>query len=197
MLSTYGEGYTDETIKTDKTPPLEKIAEEFLNHLNKKEYKEVKELATTESAAFIDMLESFSKMGGGQVKETKIENIKCTKDKDKAFCNYQENGEDKKLDMVKKNGEWLVEMKKESPDKQTTETSTENESEMVVSTNYVNMRYSPNTNGSVILMLNEGDVCKYINEGQTETIAGRTSKWYKVNYRGKEGWVFGSFLNFR
>lgn len=198
MLSVYGEGYTDETVKTDKTPPLEKIAEDFLNHINKREYAEAKKLASPESTASIDMLESFSKMSGEQTKISKVENIKCTQNKEIASCNYQENGEDKKLDLVKRNGKWLVDMKKETPNAvNAAEASTDTKSEMVVNTNYVNMRYSPSTNSDVITLLNEGDVCQYIQEGQTETVAGRTNKWYKVQYRGSEGWVFGSFLNFR
>jgi len=95
----------------------DKVADKFLNHLNKKEYAEAKKLATTESAASIDMVESFSKMGGEQaVKEVKIEGLKCKEEGEKAACDYTENGEAKKLDLVKKDGKWLVEMKKESPD---------------------------------------------------------------------------------
>ena len=47
--------------------------------------------------------------------------MKCTEDGDKAVCEYKEDGEEKKLDLVKKEGKWLVEMKKESPDMSTTE----------------------------------------------------------------------------
>jgi hypothetical protein len=94
----------------------DKVAEKFLGHINKKEFSDAKKLATPESAASIDMLESFSKMGGEQTKETKIENIKCKDDGEKSACDYTENGEAKKLDLVKKDGKWLVEMKKENPD---------------------------------------------------------------------------------
>ena len=107
------------TCKSSDTP--DKVAEKFLNHISKKEFAEAKKLATPESATSIDMLESFSKMGGDQPKETKIEDMKCTEDGDKAVCEYKEDGEEKKLDLVKKEGKWLVEMKKESPDMSTTE----------------------------------------------------------------------------
>lgn len=100
----------------------DKVAEKFLTHINKKEFTDAKKLATPESAASIDMLESFSKMGGDQAaKASKIENLKCKEDADKAACEYTENGEAKKLDLVKKDGKWLVEMKKESPDMSKTE----------------------------------------------------------------------------
>jgi hypothetical protein len=105
---------TMNACKNADTP--DKVAEKYLNHIAKKEFADAKKLATPESAASIDMLESFSKMGGDQAKETKIENIKCKEDGDKAACDFTENGEAKKIDLVKKDGKWLVEMKKESPE---------------------------------------------------------------------------------
>jgi hypothetical protein len=98
------------------TDAPDKVAEKFLGHINKKEFAEAKKLATPESSASIDMLESFSKMGGEQTKESKIENMKCDVKGDSSACNYTENGEAKKLMLVKKDGKWLVEMKKETPD---------------------------------------------------------------------------------
>lgn len=103
--------------KSTDTP--DKVAEKFLNHLNKKEFAEAKKIATTESAAMIDMQESFSKMGGEQTKEAKIENMKCKEEGEKATCEYTKDGEAEKLDLVKKDGKWLVDMKKESPDMNT------------------------------------------------------------------------------
>ena len=110
---------TMNACKNADTP--EKVADKFLKHINKKEFAEAKKLATKESEQSIDMLESFSKMGGEQSKEAKIENLKCKEDGDKATCEYSENGEAKKLELVKKDGAWKVEMKKESPDMSTTE----------------------------------------------------------------------------
>ena len=46
-------------------------------------------------------------------------NFTCQIDGDKATCNYTENGEPKILTLVEKDGKWLVEMKKESPDMNT------------------------------------------------------------------------------
>jgi hypothetical protein len=109
--------------KSSDTP--DKVAEKFLNHIAKKEFADAKKLATPESAASIDMLESFSKMGGDQAKEAVIKDVKCKEDGDKAACDYTENGEAKKIDLVKKDGKWLVEMKKESPDMGTTEPATD------------------------------------------------------------------------
>ena len=100
--------------KNSDTP--DKVAEKFLNHLNKKEFAEAKKLATPESAAMIEMQESFSKMGGEQAKEAKIENMKCKEEGDKATCDYTKDGEAEKIELVKKDGKWLVDMKKETPD---------------------------------------------------------------------------------
>ena len=108
---------TMNACKSSDTP--DKVAEKFLGHINKKEFAEAKKMATTESAATIDMLENFSKIGGETTKEAKVENLKCKEDGDKAACDYTENGEAKKLDLIKKDGKWLVEMKKESPDTNT------------------------------------------------------------------------------
>jgi len=38
----------------------------------------------------------------------------CTENDDKATCNFLEDGESKTLDLVKNDGKWLVELKKES-----------------------------------------------------------------------------------
>lgn len=115
---------TINACKSSDTP--DKVAQKFLDHINKKEFTDAKKLATPESAASIDMLESFSKMGGDQAKEAKVEGLKCKEDGDKAACDYTENGEAKKLDLVKKDGKWLVEMKKESPDMSTEPTTDTN-----------------------------------------------------------------------
>ena len=34
---------------------------------------------------------------------------------EKATCNYKQDGQDEKIELVKKGEKWLVEMKKESP----------------------------------------------------------------------------------
>ncbi|MFH0894789.1 MAG: hypothetical protein V2A54_10165 [Bacteroidota bacterium] len=89
-------------------------AEKFLNHIQKKEYAEAKKLATKESEATIDMMASFGSMGGEQ-KEAKIEMKDEKIDGDKATVNYVENGENKTLSLVKVDGDWKVDMKKETP----------------------------------------------------------------------------------
>ncbi|MCK9611474.1 MAG: hypothetical protein PHR81_02885 [Bacteroidales bacterium] len=92
----------------------EAVAEKYLNHLNKKEFAEAKKLATEETGQMLDMMQSFSGVGGAQeVKEVKIENLKCETTEDKSACKYTADGKEETLDLVKKDGKWLVEQKKE------------------------------------------------------------------------------------
>jgi hypothetical protein len=100
-----------------KTDTPEAVAEKFLNHLNKKEYAEAKKMGTEQTGQMIDMMESFSSMGAEDTKkEVKIENMKCTTTEDKSNCTYTSDGKEDKIDLVKKDGKWLVDMKKEGGD---------------------------------------------------------------------------------
>jgi|GEM_PF-3211196 len=91
----------------------ENVAKEFLQHMEKKEYAEAKELATAESATLIDQVGSFD-LGGKKEKEAKIEDMNCEINENTASCTYHKNGEIEKIDLVKTEGKWLVEFKKES-----------------------------------------------------------------------------------
>lgn len=55
----------------------DKVAEKYLNHINKKEYSDARALATPESKDMIDMYENMGKMGGETTKEAVIAGIKC------------------------------------------------------------------------------------------------------------------------
>ncbi|HNW97542.1 MAG TPA: hypothetical protein PKK00_03905 [Bacteroidales bacterium] len=110
--------------KSSDTP--DKVAEKFLSALNKGDTTEAKNLATEDSYAFIRFYGGMAQLGGG-AKEVKIENMKCTEDGDKAKCDYTENGEAKQIDLLKKDGKWMVNMKKESPNLDMTEPQPEAE----------------------------------------------------------------------
>lgn len=94
----------------------EKVAEKFLNHLNKKEYAEAKKMATKESESWIDMMSS---LGTGDTKDQKqpgkIEDLKCKTEADKSVCTYKQDGKDETLNLIKQGDKWLVDMKKENP----------------------------------------------------------------------------------
>jgi len=53
------------------------------------------------------------------------------------------------------------------------------------------------TDGDVIFKLNTGDECKVIKKGKEETIDGVTDFWYKIEYDGQSGWVFGAQSNLK
>lgn len=102
--------------KNDSKP--EAVGEKFLNHLNKQEWAEAKKLGTEATGQMIDMMESLSKMGGeaAKPKDVKPVTIKETKvDGDKAVLSYccDEKGQDGKVNVVKVDGKWKVDMKKE------------------------------------------------------------------------------------
>ena len=91
----------------------EKVAEKFLQHMAKSEYKDAKELATGEAVKTIETLESFAAMGeaGGEkaaAKEVKIENMKCDTKEDAAACTYTQDGKNGNIDLKKVDGAWKV-----------------------------------------------------------------------------------------
>lgn len=90
----------------------EQVAEKFLNHLSKQEFAEAKKYATESTQKMLDFLSQFPEQ---EVKETKIENLKCTEEADKAKCTYTADGKEESIDLVKVDGKWLVDMQKEMP----------------------------------------------------------------------------------
>jgi len=104
----------------DKANTPEAVATKYLNHLNKKEFDDAKKIATEETGQMLDMMKSFSGVGGTQeVKEKKIENMKCETTEDKSVCKYTADGKEESIDLVKKDGKWLVDQKKEGTGEET------------------------------------------------------------------------------
>lgn len=99
-----------------KTETPEAVAEKFLNHLNKKEYAEAKKLGTEQTQEYVNTMETFSSMGGEEKKDVKIENLKCDTKEDKSTCTYMSDGKEDKINLLKKDGKWLVDMAKETGD---------------------------------------------------------------------------------
>jgi len=100
----------------DKSNTPEAVAQKYLTHLQKKEFDEAKKIATEETGQMLDMMKSFSGVGGAQeAKEVKIENLKCETTEDKSVCKYTADGKEGSLDLVKKDGKWLADQKKEAP----------------------------------------------------------------------------------
>jgi len=89
----------------------EKVAENFLNHMAKKEYAEAKKLATGEALEMVKTIESFATLGDNSEAETeapKVENMKCETTEEAASCTYTQDGVDNKIELQKVEGKWLV-----------------------------------------------------------------------------------------
>lgn len=89
----------------------EYIAEKFLIHIAKDEFKNAKELATGEAVKTIETLESFASMSGEDTTVDilpVIENMKCDIDGKKATCTYLQNGRAGTISLQNENGRWLV-----------------------------------------------------------------------------------------
>lgn len=65
----------------------------------------------------------------------------------------------------------------------------------VVVTNYLRLRKEPNKDSSVIRSIPKGQIAEIqSNTGKLETIEEETSYWYRVDFDGVKGWVFGAYL---
>jgi hypothetical protein len=70
------------------------------------------------------------------------------------------------------------------------------ESELIIEGENIWIRDEPST-GEVVMKLNTGDRCKLLMKGDFEEIRGMYDYWYKVEYNGKLGWVYGSQSNLK
>lgn len=112
----------------------EQTAEKFLNHLSNGEIDAAKEYGTSSTRSLLDMMNTFG--GGSSIKEaiqkkkaegetvTKVDVYDCVIEGDKATCKTK-GGDDSEGNtpiMLKKvDGEWKVDMSKESMDKESME----------------------------------------------------------------------------
>ena len=90
--------------------------------------------------------------------------------------------------------------KKENKDNKNSQTTTvqtqKNNKSLKIIGNQIWVRQTPSV-GKVIMKLDNGTTCKIIQKGKKETIKSQTDYWYKIEYNGKQGWVFGSQTNLR
>ncbi|HRD53773.1 MAG TPA: DUF4878 domain-containing protein [Flavobacteriales bacterium] len=96
----------------DMTPS--QVAEKYLAHLNKMEFKEAKAYGTEKTAGMLDLLSGMAAM------MPKTDNVSSkitgeTIDGDKATVTYRTDGKDadETLTLIKQDGKWLVDMAKE------------------------------------------------------------------------------------
>ncbi|HOY33286.1 MAG TPA: hypothetical protein PKW80_15505 [Bacteroidales bacterium] len=97
----------------------EKIAEKFLRHFYKGEYEKAKKLGTSNTRQIIDLMEQLIAISGQNAlpSETKLVMLDCNNKGDTSICNYFANDIKNELVLIKTDGKWLVDMKKETPDK--------------------------------------------------------------------------------
>lgn len=108
-------------VSCNKEEGPEQVAEKFLSHINKAEFKEAKEFCDEKSAGFLDMMAGM--VGDNKPTEEeagKVEIVKSEINDDKAKVTYKNSKEEgeKSLDLVKVDGKWLVTINKEDQNKE-------------------------------------------------------------------------------
>jgi uncharacterized protein YgiM (DUF1202 family) len=67
-----------------------------------------------------------------------------------------------------------------------------------ITTDLANVRKEPNTNGEILFQVEKGDICHIIAQGASlEKMHDVTDRWYKINFNGQQGWVFGYYTTKR
>lgn len=70
------------------------------------------------------------------------------------------------------------------------------DNQLYITTEVLNVRSNPDSEAdNVIFQLEKGNICTIIEKGNYETLRGNSSNWYKVEYAGNQGWVFGYFTS--
>jgi hypothetical protein len=97
----------------------EKVAEKFLNLFYKGEYDKAKKYGTSHTRQIIDLMDQLVVMSGQKTfsTDTKVVMLDTGIKGDTARCNYLANDVKNELVLLKTDGKWLVDMKKETPDK--------------------------------------------------------------------------------
>ncbi|MBU0488148.1 MAG: lumazine-binding protein [Bacteroidetes bacterium] len=92
----------------------EGVAEEFAKALNDKKWDDAKKLGTEATGQMIDMMSSMAGLGGDEEKVKEFKDFKAEVKDNAAVVKYLADGKEEKLDLVKKDDKWLVDMKKEA-----------------------------------------------------------------------------------
>ncbi len=104
--------------KTTDSP--EKVTENFMYYLASGEYEKAGEYGTESTMQMMEMFKALESLGGegildDETKPERIKNIECEVDGDFAVCRFEEEGEMAEVQLIKQDGKWLVDMKKENP----------------------------------------------------------------------------------
>ena len=93
--------------------PAAKAATDYLNALKNKDYEKAKSLATKETAANLDMMNSM----GADFNLTEVKDVKCTVKENEATCTFccTKDTSFKELKLKKEGDKWLAHQPKETP----------------------------------------------------------------------------------
>ncbi len=110
-------GFIISACQRTETP--ESVVEKFVTSLDKGDYEKAKDLGTEFTKEIVEALQSFDEMNEqyGEVEKEEpqvIEDILCKVDNSNANCSYIINDEKHELDLLKEDGKWLVDLKKEA-----------------------------------------------------------------------------------
>lgn len=98
----------------------EVVAEKFLTHLSKGEYEEAKLYATENTKTLLNFIKNNSSTTKKDDKssEEKFEHVKTIINGDEAVCTFKKDSIEEKIPMKKVDGKWLVDLKKETLNKE-------------------------------------------------------------------------------
>lgn len=68
---------------------------------------------------------------------------------------------------------------------------------LIIKGTNVNLRVSPDLEAVRIRQLTTNDTCVILEKGKQDTINESIDFWYKIQFKNKEGWVFGTFTSLK
>lgn len=101
----------------DKKNSPEYVTKQFLTHFQKLEFDEAMEYGTENTKMMLRLFKSLSNMVPDSTRSqndfSDAEVGKCTIEGNTAVCSYTANGKNQTIDLIKQDGQWLVDLKKE------------------------------------------------------------------------------------
>jgi len=102
----------------NKTNTPEYVSKVFLEHIQRLEFEEAKEYATEQTKMMLTFFTNITELVPDSQRTVAAEPdvvIKdCVVQDETAQCSYSANGKDQTIDLIKQDGKWLVDMKKEN-----------------------------------------------------------------------------------
>ncbi len=101
---------------TRKNSP-EYVAKAFLTHFQKLEFDEASEYGTENTKKLLSLFRSIGNMlpddKKAEVPQSDVVIHSCETNGNTAICHYTANGKTESIDLLKQDGKWLVDLKKE------------------------------------------------------------------------------------